>query len=71
MLGWAVSFLIAAVSVALLGSAEAATTLAVMSKVLFWVFILGLVVSVAMYFGRSSPRAGDIRRNRFRNRARL
>jgi uncharacterized membrane protein YtjA (UPF0391 family) len=53
MLGWAISFLVAAIAVALLGYVEAATTLALMAKVLFWIFVLGLVVSVAMYIHRS------------------
>ena len=53
MLGWAISFLVAAIAVALLGFLEAATTLALMAKVLFWVFVLGLVVSLMMYFHRS------------------
>lgn len=49
MLAWAVSFLIAAISVGLLGSAEPSTTLAAMAKVLFWVFLLGVLVSVMMH----------------------
>ncbi|MBZ5608395.1 MAG: DUF1328 domain-containing protein [Acidobacteriia bacterium] len=49
MLGWAVAFLIAAVIVAILGFAGSATTLALMAKVLFWVFVVGMVVSLAMY----------------------
>jgi len=49
MLGWAVSFLVAAITVALLGFAEPSTTLAAMAKVLFWVFLFGLLVSVTMH----------------------
>ena len=58
MLGWAFSFLIAAIIVAILGFAGDATTLALMSKVLFWIFLVGLVISLAMYFpGRRNVRA--------------
>jgi uncharacterized membrane protein YtjA (UPF0391 family) len=49
MLGWALAFLIAAIIVAILGFAGGATTLALMAKVLFWVFLAGLIVSLAMY----------------------
>ena len=48
-MGWAVAFLIAAVIVAILGFAGSATTLALMAKVLFWVFVVGMVVSLAMH----------------------
>ncbi len=50
MLGWAVAFLVAAIIVAILGFAGGATTLALMAKVLFWIFLAGLVASLAMYF---------------------
>jgi uncharacterized membrane protein YtjA (UPF0391 family) len=50
MLGWAIAFLIATILVALLGFTQTAT-LAVMAKVLFWIFIIGLVVSLVMHFG--------------------
>jgi uncharacterized membrane protein YtjA (UPF0391 family) len=50
MLGWAVAFLIAAIIVAILGFAGAVTTLALMAKVLFWIFLVGMVVSLVMYF---------------------
>ncbi len=53
MLGWAIAFLVAGIIVALLGLAEAATTLAVIAKVLFWVFLVGFVFSLIMYFSRS------------------
>jgi len=52
MLGWAVAFLIAAIMVAALGFAESATTLVLMAKVLFWVFLAGMLVSLAIHFGR-------------------
>lgn len=53
MLGWAISFVIAAILVALLGFQEAAGTFAAIAKVLFWVFIIGCVVSLVMHFSRS------------------
>jgi uncharacterized membrane protein YtjA (UPF0391 family) len=53
MLGWAVSFLVAAITVAVLGVLESSTTLAEMAKVLFWVFILGMVVSLLVHVNRS------------------
>jgi uncharacterized membrane protein YtjA (UPF0391 family) len=51
MLGWALAFLVAAVLVALLGLTQTAT-LAAMAKVLFWIFLAGLVVSLVMHFNR-------------------
>jgi len=53
MLGWAIAFLVAAIGVAVLGLAASATTLALMAKVLFWVFLAGMVISIVMYFSRS------------------
>ena len=53
MLGWAIAFFVAAVVVALLGMAEAATTFAVIAKVLFWVFLVGFVFSLVMHFSKS------------------
>jgi uncharacterized membrane protein YtjA (UPF0391 family) len=49
MLGWAIAFLVAAILVALLGLTQTAT-LAAMAKVLFWIFLAGLVVSLVMHF---------------------
>jgi uncharacterized membrane protein YtjA (UPF0391 family) len=49
MLGWAIAFLFAAVGVAVLGL-ETADTLSEMSKVLFWVFLAGMIVSLALHF---------------------
>jgi uncharacterized membrane protein YtjA (UPF0391 family) len=54
MLGWAIAFFVAAVTVALLGLAEAATTFAVIAKVLFWIFLIGFVFSLVLHFSRSS-----------------
>jgi len=52
MLGWAIAFFVAAITVALLGLAEAAPTFAVIAKVLFWVFLVGFVFSLAMHLSR-------------------
>ena len=52
MLGWASAFFIAAIIVAILGFESSATTLALMAKVLFWIFLAGMIVSLAMYFPR-------------------
>jgi len=53
MLGWAIAFIMAAVLVALVGLGETATTLIVLTKVLFWVFIIGFLVSLAMHYKSS------------------
>ena len=53
MLGWAIAFVIAAITVAMLGSGGTATTFGAIAKVLFWVFVIGFVCSVVMYFSRS------------------
>lgn len=52
MLGWAIAFFLAAILVALLGFLETAT-LAVMSKVLFWIFAAGCIFSLVMHVNRS------------------
>jgi uncharacterized membrane protein YtjA (UPF0391 family) len=53
MLGWAIAFIMAAVLVALMGLGETASTLAALTKVLFWVFIIGFLVSLAMHYKSS------------------
>ena len=53
MLGWAIAFFVAAILVALLGMAEAATTFAVIAKALFWVFLVGFVISLVVHFSKS------------------
>jgi len=50
MLGWAIAFIIAAVLVVLLGMFETAVTFAALTKVLFWVFIIGFLVSLGMHY---------------------
>jgi len=52
-LGWMIAFVLAAVVVAILGFTGAATTLGAMAKVLFWVFVLGFVISLLMYYSRT------------------
>jgi uncharacterized membrane protein YtjA (UPF0391 family) len=52
MLGWAISFVIAAAIVAALGLSGAVHTVAVTAKVLFWVFLIGFVSSIVMHFSR-------------------
>jgi uncharacterized membrane protein YtjA (UPF0391 family) len=53
MLGWAIAFFIAAILVALLGLIEPTTTFAFIAKVLFWVFLVGLVFSLVLHFSKS------------------
>jgi uncharacterized membrane protein YtjA (UPF0391 family) len=50
MLGWAIAFLVAALAVGVLGVEVPATTLAAMSKVLFFVFLAGMILSLALHF---------------------
>jgi uncharacterized membrane protein YtjA (UPF0391 family) len=53
MLGWAIAFIMAAVIVAWLGIAETANTFGALTKVLFWAFIAGFLISLAIHFKRS------------------
>jgi uncharacterized membrane protein YtjA (UPF0391 family) len=53
MLGWAIAFIMAAVLVALLGLSETTITLVALTKVLFWVFIFGFLISLAMHYKSS------------------
>jgi uncharacterized membrane protein YtjA (UPF0391 family) len=53
MLGWAVAFIVAAVIVVLLGASEPASTFAALTKVLFWIFVAGGLVCLALYYKRS------------------
>ena len=53
MLGWAIAFVLAAVAVVLLGTFETAHTFAALTKVLFWLFVIGFLVSLLMH-GKSS-----------------
>ena len=50
MLGWAIAFIMAAVLVALVGLGETTTTLLALTKVLFWVFIIGFLTSLALHY---------------------
>jgi len=53
MLVWAIVFLVAAIGVGALGVETTATTLSWMSKVLFWVFLAGMALSLALHFNAS------------------
>jgi uncharacterized membrane protein YtjA (UPF0391 family) len=53
MLGWAIAFIMAAVLVALMGLGETATALVALTKVLFWVFISGFLLSLFMHYKSS------------------
>jgi uncharacterized membrane protein YtjA (UPF0391 family) len=53
MLGWAIAFIMAAVLVAVLGIGETASTFAALTKVLFWVFVAGFLVSLVMHYKSS------------------
>jgi uncharacterized membrane protein YtjA (UPF0391 family) len=53
MLGWAIAFIMAAVLVALMGMGETVGTLVALTKVLFWLFIVGFLVSLAMHYNSS------------------
>jgi len=50
MLGWAIAFVTAAVTVAFLGVIETTPTFTALTKVLFWVFVIGFLVSLAMHY---------------------
>ncbi|HLG97371.1 MAG TPA: hypothetical protein VKX49_13750 [Bryobacteraceae bacterium] len=52
MLGWAIAFFIAAIGVGALG-AGSNTTLSEMAKVLFWVFLGFMALSLALHFTRT------------------
>ena len=53
MLGWAIAFFVAAMGVGALGVETTAITLSWMSKVLFWVFLGFMMLSLALHFTRS------------------
>ena len=53
MLGWAIAFIMAAVLVVLLGMGETASTFAALTKVLFWIFVIGFLVSLVMHYKSS------------------
>jgi uncharacterized membrane protein YtjA (UPF0391 family) len=53
MLGWAIAFMMAAILVALMGMGETVGTLVALTKVLFWLFIVGFLVSLAMHYKSS------------------
>jgi uncharacterized membrane protein YtjA (UPF0391 family) len=53
MLGWAIAFMMAAVLVALMCLSETASELVALTKVLFWVFISGFLLSLFMHYKSS------------------
>jgi uncharacterized membrane protein YtjA (UPF0391 family) len=53
MLGWAIAFILAAITLAILGFTGDSTTMGAMAKVLFWIFVAGFVVSLVMYYSRT------------------
>lgn len=53
MLGWAIAFVTAAVTVEWLGVVETTPTFTALTKVLFWVFMIGFLVSIAMHYKAS------------------
>ena len=50
MLGWAIVFVMAAITVEFLGLVESAPTFTALTKVLFWVFVIGFLVSMGMHY---------------------
>jgi uncharacterized membrane protein YtjA (UPF0391 family) len=50
MLGWAIAFVTAAVAVEYLGLIETAPMVTALTKVLFWVFVIGFLVSLGMHY---------------------
>jgi uncharacterized membrane protein YtjA (UPF0391 family) len=53
MLAWAIAFVMAAVAVEYLGLIETAPTFTALTKVLFWVFVVGFLVSMGMHYKSS------------------
>ena len=57
MLNWAITFFVVAVSAAVLGFGGVAVAAAGIAKLLFVVFLVLFVVSLAAHLGRGSSRA--------------
>jgi uncharacterized membrane protein YtjA (UPF0391 family) len=53
MLGWAIAFIMAAILVVVLGIGETASTFAALTKVLFWVFVGGFLISLVLHYKSS------------------
>jgi uncharacterized membrane protein YtjA (UPF0391 family) len=53
MLGWTITFFVAALGVGVLGAENSTTTLSEMAKVLFWVFLGLMALSLALHFSRT------------------
>jgi len=70
MLGWAIAFVMAAVTVEYLGLIETAPMFMALTKVLFWVFVIGFLVSLGLHYkfatkdARSAAKAQPERRHR-------
>lgn len=56
MLGWAIAFVMAAIIVEFLGVVETTHTFAILTKVLFWVFVIGFIVSMTMHYKANKGR---------------
>ena len=53
MLGWTITFFVAALGVGVLGAENSTTTLSEMAKVLFWVFLGLMALSLALHLSRT------------------
>lgn len=52
MLYWAMVFLVVAILAAIMGFGVAATAVAGLAKILFYLFLIGFVVMLVMHLGR-------------------
>lgn len=52
MLHYAVTFLVVAIVAAILGFGFAASVFAEIAKILFWLFVIGFVVTLVMHYSR-------------------
>jgi uncharacterized membrane protein YtjA (UPF0391 family) len=55
MLYWALVMLVIAIVAAVLGSSVVSFAAAGIAKILFFLFLIGFVVSLLMHFGRRTP----------------
>jgi len=71
MLGWAIAFVMAAVTVEFLGVVETTPMFTALTKVLFWVFVGGFLVSLGMHYktGAKGVRPGAKAQREHRRRA--
>jgi len=54
MLGWAIVFVMAAITVEFLGLVETAPTFTALTTVLFWLFVIGFLASLGMHYKSST-----------------